>query len=83
MSDFNLPDGCTTEQIDNIMFVDEPSCYDCLFWYPIEDTEYHVGICQHLLDKIETENLDAAKYIVDNTMTRWYDFCYLWEYFNG
>lgn len=83
MSEFNLPDGCTIEQINKAMFVDERSCFDCLFWNPIEYSDGKLGICKILFNGIDMEDFDAIKYIANNTITTQNDFCGLWKYFEG
>ena len=81
MSDFNLPDGCTVEQINKAMFVDDRSCFDCLFWNPIEYTDGKVGICEMLFNGIDMEDFDIAEHIAKNAVTTRNDFCGLWKYF--
>lgn len=83
MSEFNLPDGCTIEQINKAMFVDERSCFDCLFWNPIEYSDGKLGICEILFNGIDMEDFDAIKYIANKTITTQNDFCGLWKYFEN
>lgn len=83
MSDFNLPDGCTVEQVNKDMFVDERCCFDCLFWNPIEYTNGKVGICEMLFNRIDMEDFDAVECIANNTVTKQNDFCGLWKYFEN
>lgn len=77
MTEYNLPDGCTIEQINRVMFVDEHSCLSCLHWNPIAFTDCDIGICEYLLNKTNM----TANDIAENSITRQYDVCGLWENF--
>lgn len=83
MSDFNLPDGCTVEQINKTMFVDERCCFDCLFWNPIEYADGKLGICEMLFNGIDMEDFDVVEHIANNTITKQDNFCGLWKYFKN
>lgn len=77
MTEYNLPDGCTIEQINREMFVDERSCLNCLYWNPIAFVDCDAGICEHLLNKTNM----SANDIAENSITKRCDVCRLWEYF--
>lgn len=83
MSDFNLPDGCMVKQIDRDMFVDDRSCFDCLFWNPIEYTNGKVGICEILFNGMDMGDFDIVERIANYAATTYNDYCGLWKYFEN
>lgn len=77
MNDYNLPDGCTTEDIDRVMYVDNRSCFDCELWVPIYCAGNEVGICD--LAVAQLSDVFNGDDIVEYCVTKFNDVCDDWR----
>lgn len=82
VTDYNLPDGCTTEDIDRAMYYDDASCFTCGLWYAIDCAHCDYGICENRLAFVDIDKegvSGAAKDIAENCVTYTNDYCSMWR----